>query len=112
MTVTLKGFQQTDTVRQFSFECVVKGNPKTMVTVGADLNLARKYRIPPQDLPLYCRRLVESSEEVALPESLVFTEQQMADVRSAITATAAEKKPAKRNPPSERVGHAWRGAKP
>lgn len=101
------GFRQADAVRQFAFDCVVDDRPSGRVTVGADLSLARKYHILMQDLPLLCRRLLETGDGLS-PVSLIFTEADMAAVQTAATKAVVYRKPQKRATDTTRPGQAWR----
>ena len=59
MEFVLIGFRQEKNIRRYAFDAVSSSHVRTHVTVGADLSLARAYRIPLQELPLLCRRLLE-----------------------------------------------------
>lgn len=109
MNFVLTGFNHADTVRMYAFECIAADHSRTKITVRADLTLARKHQILPQELPLLCRRLLEMAEANGLPSSLTFTEDNMVAIEVAAREAAALKKPVRRTPPSERLGHAWRG---
>jgi hypothetical protein len=108
MVYIFTGFRQVNAVRQFAFDCVADDRSRTQVTVGADLALARKHFILLQDLPLLCRRLLETSDDSTRPERLTFTEDNMLAVETAIRVAKAEKKPARKPIASNRLGHAWR----
>lgn len=114
MNFVLMGFQQSQTIRQFAFERIGDDRSRTTVIVNADLALVRKYAIPIQELPLLCRRLLETADPAALAASLTFTENAMVTIRNAARDAAAEKKPhrAARPAPSNRLGQAWRAHQP
>jgi len=108
MSYIFTGFRQTNAVRQFAFDRVSADGTRTQVTVGADLALARKHFILLQDLPLLCRRVLETSEDRDRTETLMFTEADMLAVETAIQAAKADKKPARKPFASNRLGQAWR----
>lgn len=116
----LTGFSQENNIRRYTFQALPagnarpSGNPTKRWTVSADLSLMRKHKIPLQELPLLCKRVVEAQGENAQPDdSLAFTERDMlgyANDRSAAELAAELKKRARRMPSSSRVGMAWRTA--
>jgi len=113
MEFVLAGFRQDSNIRRFNFEAVSADRTRRTVMVGADLNLIRKHKIPLQDLPLLCRRLLEGHVDVAalVLTELMFTEKDMlrcADDRAAAVDAAAQKRRAHHPPVSSRVGQAWR----
>jgi hypothetical protein len=108
MIYIFTGFRQVNSVRQFGFDCVAEDRSRTQVTVGADLALARKHFILLQDLPLLCRRLLETSDGSALTDSLTLTEDNMLAVETAIRNAKAEKKPSRKPIASNKLGQAWR----
>ncbi|MGH9632393.1 MAG: hypothetical protein ACRD7E_29150, partial [Bryobacteraceae bacterium] len=78
--------------------------------VGADLALLRKYHIAVQEVPLLCRRLLEGLGDGPEPQSLMFTEEDMAgyaNKRTAARDAAAQKKKIVHRSP-HRLGAAWR----
>jgi hypothetical protein len=108
----LAGFRQFDTVRQYYFDAVGENRTRKRVAVGADLDLVRRYRIPMQELPLLCRRLLDAH---AKAESIMFTERdivQYVKERAAAADASQERRRARRPPVSSRVGQAWRGTPP
>jgi len=108
----LAGFRQFDTVRRFYFDAIGEDRIRKRVVVGADLELIRRYRIPLQELPLLCRRLLDAR---AKAESIMFTENDMAQYakdRTEATDALLERRRAHRPPVSSRVGQAWRGSPP
>lgn len=108
MVYIFTGFQQANAIRQFAFDCVADDKTCTKITVGADLALARKHFILMQDLPLLCRRLLETSEEIRQAGPMMFSEDQMLAVETAKVNAKAEKKPARTPVASNRLGQAWR----
>ena len=64
-------------MRQFTFQAVAEDYSQRKITVEADLTLVRKHKIPLQELPLLCRRLLEGNIESLKAHELVFTEQDM-----------------------------------
>jgi hypothetical protein len=109
MEFVFSGFRDVRTIREFSFERVADDRSRSKVTVDADMSLARKYKILMQDLPLLCRRLLDSLEDNGFSERVTFSEQHMTALVNA-AREAAERKPARRHrPPSAATGQAWRG---
>jgi hypothetical protein len=116
----LTGFSQENNIRRYTFQALPAGNHRPAAgtlkkewTVSADLSLMRKHRIPLQELPLLCKRLVEAQSEQAKEDTLMFTERDMlgyASNRTAAELAAEVKKRARRMPSSSRVGMAWRTA--
>ena len=111
MDFVLTGFRQDSNVRRYAFQAIAADHTRKEITVEADLGLIRKHRIPLQELPLLCRRLLEGHAATTRSNALMFTEKEMlgyvAD-RAAAQAAAELKKRAHRMPSSSRVGHAWR----
>jgi hypothetical protein len=115
----LTGFSQENNIRRYTFQALPAGNSKPVATnkkewtVSADLSLMRKHKIPLQELPLLCKRLVEAQADQAKEDTLMFTERDMlgyASNRTAAELAAEVKKRARRMPSSSRVGMAWRTA--
>ena len=75
MVFKLMGFTNELSLRRFTFELVGSGPPRTMVVV-ADMALVRKHKIPLQELPLLCLRLLESLTAAA-KGTVVFPEKEM-----------------------------------
>jgi hypothetical protein len=110
MQFVLAGFRQVDNVRRYYFDVVGEDRTRKQVVVAADLGLVHQYRIPLQELPVLCRRLLEGRVKI---ETITFTEREMAqyaDERSQAASAAAAKRRTHRPPVSDRVGNAWRGA--
>jgi hypothetical protein len=112
MEFVFMGFQQFQTVRLFSFQCVSDDRTRTGLTIRADLSLARKYDIPLQDLPILCRRFLETVQPGTLMPTMTLTEESMMVISAAAKAAALEKKPVRRNVTSSKVGQAWRSPTP
>jgi hypothetical protein len=110
MTYTLSGFTDGDGVRRFAFQRAGVGGEKTRITVGADINLARKYEIRLQELPLICLQMLESCGDGALAEPITLTEDRMITIQTTSRALAEKKirKPAGVNLTT--AGKAWRAA--
>jgi hypothetical protein len=110
MEFVLAGFRQFDNIRRFYFDAVGEDRIRQQITVGADLNLIRRYKIPLQELPLLCRRLLEGQAKI---ETIMFSESDMvryANKRAAEANALMEKRRAHRPPVSPRAGQAWRGS--
>ncbi len=113
MEFVLTGFQNERNVRRYTFQLVGTDRKRhEEMTVGADLALIRKHRIPLQELPLLCRRLLEAhSAGPSKASALMFTEKDMlayAHDRAVAESAAEQKKRAHRKPVSNHVGQAWR----
>jgi len=111
MEFVLTGFRQDNNVRRYTFQGISDDRKRSEFTVGVDLALIRKHRIPMQELPLLCRGLlqVQPLEEAAGP--LMFTEKDMlgyANDRAAAQEVADQKRRAHRMAASAKVGQAWR----
>jgi hypothetical protein len=78
MQFIFTGFTQDMGFRVFAFEGVGLGRIRIKYTVRADLALLLRYRIPMQELPLLCRRLLERRNENGEEKGAVtFTEDEM-----------------------------------
>ncbi len=111
MLFTLAGFTQDIGFRLFSFERVAADRSRTVVTVRADLALARRYGIRVQELPLLCRGLLERCEGDEQNGHLTFTEDEMrvyANNCATAKEVAAANKKAPRRPTGQQAGAAWR----
>jgi len=109
MEFVFAGFRQFDNIRRYYFDAVGEDRRPQQVTVDADLNLIRKYKIPLQELPLLCRRLLQGRAKL---ETIMFTESDMvryANERAAEANALMEKRKAHRPPVPSNVGQAWRG---
>ena len=107
MEFILVGFNENAGVRQFAFDCIHADRSRQKVTVRADVTLARKYQIRLQELPLLCRRLLESIPEGGLKTAITFTEDHMVAIQTA-ARSVPDKKPHKAPRPSPLTGQAWR----
>lgn len=85
MDFVLTGFHQLENVRRFYFDTAGDARTRQRVTVGADLNLIRRYKIPLQELPLLCRRLLEGRAKI---EATMLTENDMVQYANAREAAA------------------------
>ena len=101
MHYKLLGFSQRDSARYFAFERTQQGSASAAFTVVADLALARKFRIPLQDLPSLCSRLLEAGPADAPEASLVLTDADL-QVHAAANLAAASVDQAKRELRSRR----------
>jgi hypothetical protein len=108
MDFVLAGFEEGDGVRKYHFDCVATNRSKRAISVFADVTLARKHEIRVQELPLLCRRLLQSMEPGSLAATITLTEDHMIAVQQ-VARAAAEKKPHKPpRRPSARAGQQWR----
>jgi hypothetical protein len=114
MEFVFTGFRQESDIRSYTFQIIAADRTRTKVTVGADLSLIRKHRIPLQELPLLCRRLLENhTGGRKSTATLMFTEKDMlgyVSERVAAEHVAEMKRRAHRTPVSSRAGQAWRTA--
>lgn len=99
MEFVLTGFRQDNNVRRYTFQGVDADRKRSEFTVGVDLSLVRKYRIPMQELPLLCRGVLQAGlfQEAAAPliySELMYTEKDMLGytVRRAAEQEVAEQK--------------------
>lgn len=95
MQFILLGFSQTGNVRRFRFQGVASDHSRSDFTVDADLLMVRKFSIATQELPLLCRRLLESRPELSGDHDITFTEQEMrvhAEAHALAVAEAAGKR--------------------
>ncbi len=102
MEFVLTGFRQDNNVRRYTFQGIADDRKRSEFTVGVDLALIRKHRIPMQELPLLCRCLLQGQplDEVAGP--LMFTENDMlgySSRRAAEQEVAEQKKRGHHRPP-------------
>ena len=89
MEFVLTGFRHAGNVREYTFEGVTDSRTRTKFQVDADLTMARRYGITPQELPLLCRRLLEAMDDDERPALLTFSEQDMSTLATDRKATAA-----------------------
>jgi hypothetical protein len=107
----LKGFSQEKEIRRFTFEGIDTEQVRSQFVVTADLGLTRVYGIPVQELPLLCRSLLERRSGEETIRRIVFTEDDMKQLKTervAAQEAAAIKRRAPRRPPTENAGGAWR----
>jgi hypothetical protein len=77
MAYRLTGIANENALRMFTFEAAGGEPAVATIVVAVDLNLARRYLIALQDLPLLCLGLLERSPS---PEkAMVFAEAEMID---------------------------------
>ncbi len=108
MQFVLAGFRQVENIRRYYFDAMGDDGQRHRFEVGADLRLAQRYKVPIQELPLLCRRLLEGCSRL---NKTMFTEDDMsryAEQRTAAEDASLAKRRAHRPPPSNRVGQAWR----
>lgn len=110
MEFVLLGFDQSERIRQFRFECIDADHHRTAVVVIADLTLAREYDIQVQNLPLLCRELLMGCDpRILATGSVTLTAAHMSALRAAALGKTEEKKPRRARPfLSANVGKAWR----
>ena len=99
MVFTLIGFDHKKGARQFAFRQLSPDRAKSTVVVSADLELARRYDIPVQSLPLICTQILEAADASAVAHGFVsVTEEHMWAANQAAREQAAASKK-KRTPP-------------
>ena len=106
----LSGFRQVVECRVFTFERIAADYSRSIFTVQADLAIARRHRIPLQELPLLCRAVLEQINEGEDQRAFEFTEADMrlyADGVAARAEAAKQRKPPRR-PHTENAGAGWR----
>jgi hypothetical protein len=77
MSFILLGFSQEDNVRHFAFERVGADGTRGKFKVNADLRIVREFKIKVQELPLICRRMLESQPVEIEAQDLTLTEANM-----------------------------------
>lgn len=77
MNYVFVGFKQKDSIRYLSFQGIGEDNVRTDFVVKADISMFRRYSGTIQELPLLCRRLLESRQPDEQSGSVVFTEEAM-----------------------------------
>lgn len=84
MTFTLVQLTQTGSKRRYAFLGDREKGTGHKVTVELDMEMVRKYGISLQDLPLVCRRFLESlPDPTLLPVLVTFTEDKMQLIQAA-----------------------------
>jgi hypothetical protein len=106
----LRGFCQVAGFRVFTFERVTPGQPRSLVTVRADLAMARRYRIPLQELPMLCRTVLEQINGGEDRRAFVFTEAGMRLHADAVMerTEAARLRKSPRRASTDNLGAGWR----
>ena len=77
MQFSLTGFSQSANVRLFAFQWTAADRTHQSFTVDVDINLARRYAISLQDLPLLCREFLEQQAAAGELHSGTFSEREM-----------------------------------
>lgn len=77
MAFILLGFSQEDTVRHFAFERIGADGTRGQFKVDADLRMVKEFNIKVQELPLICRRMLESQPVEMEAQDLTLTEDNM-----------------------------------
>lgn len=77
MDYVLMDFQQRANVRHYSFRGTTEDNQRFDFVVNVDLDIVLKHRIPIQEIPLLCRRLLEQEPVSAQSRKLTFSEEHM-----------------------------------
>ena len=106
----LKEFRQVADFRVFTFERIAADYSRLPFTVRADLALARRHRIPLQELPLLCKVLLDELGKSGDKRTFVFTEVDMRLYADGVAERAEAAKPRKLSPRphTENVGAGWR----
>src|SRR5579862_1854925 len=102
MEFVLTGFRQDANVRRYTFQGISDDRTRSEFSVGVDLGLIRKHRIPMQELPLLCRGLLQGQPAEDAVGPLMFTENDMlgcASRRAAEQEVADQKKRNHHRPP-------------
>lgn len=99
MLYRLTGFTNEHGFRAFTFECtgIENYDGPTEFTVRVDLAMALKHRIPLQELPLLCDRVLESRGLENDQRDFTYTEAAMIEYAQTSAALAAEIKEHKRS---------------
>lgn len=108
----LTGFSQDAGIRQFAFENVAPRRDKVTYRVRVDTSLSKKYGIRIQELPLFCRKLLDKFASELTVHTLVFPEEEMQLIASdRLRGQNADKRVLRtpRKPLSSIHGMAWRG---
>src|ERR1700730_2788264 len=75
---TLRRFsQESDNIRRYVFQGASSGGIRAEFSVGVDLTLLQRYRIPIQEVPLLCSLLLASSLEKDPRAELTLSEDNM-----------------------------------
>lgn len=106
MDFVLTGFVQQREMRHYTFQCTGEDRTRREFTVDADVDLLRKYGIALQELPLLCRRLLETHAVTSAVTGLIFSEELMrehAEHCAALKQAAQEKKKTYHRPRPNRL---------
>jgi hypothetical protein len=112
VSLIFTGFTQNENFREFVYQGMNTDHSRFEVTVRADLQLIRKYRIAVQELPLLCRSYVDANLANETGGTFTFGEPEMvayASRRSAAAEEAAKRRKPPSRPPNRTAGSAWRG---
>ncbi len=96
----LSGFTQGLGFRTYAFEGVSADRSRSGFSVRVELSLLRRYRIPLQDLPLLCRRMLESDLFLESQSAYTFSE---AAMNTQAVATAERIEATRKRKPPRRV---------
>ena len=77
MDYVLMDFQQEANVRHYAFQGTTEDDQRFNFVVNVDLDIVFKHRIPIQEIPLLCRRLLEQEPVSEQSRKLTFTEEHM-----------------------------------
>lgn len=106
----LVSFTDNGSIRHFDFWRTAIDAEPMIVTVAADLVLTRKYKLPLQDLPTICSRMLMTLGDAVPPRALILSESAMS-VHAQAAAAAAEEEAAKRVLRAQQCASAARAAK-
>jgi hypothetical protein len=112
---TLLAFHQEGVLRRFTFQGIDPEAGKRTFTVEVDQTLGTKHRIPIQEYPILCRRLLEATNLAGPKQHFSFSEADMLayrNVRDTATREAEKKRTQRRTQVSDRTGNAWRSTQP
>jgi hypothetical protein len=108
LEVTFTGFHQTQNVRRYQFQVVDLQRRRLDFSIDADLDLMRRYNLSIQEMPLLCRRLLETQltgQESFEATAQIFGEtemRQLADHRNAAKQALEQRRRPHRPPPPKR----------
>ncbi len=123
MEFSMTGFTQEHGIRRYIFKAASVDQKFREFAVDADVTVARKYGIALQELPLLCRRLLESDAagqisrmegDASMQDArvLTFSEELMrqhADRCADLERALQERRRSHRRPNTARLGEHWRG---
>jgi hypothetical protein len=90
MNYILTAFKQRDSIRQYAFRGTTEDKQHRDFTVDVDLALLLRHRIPLQEIPLLCRRLLEGKPVSEQSRHLTFTPALMLEYAGRRDAAARE----------------------